>query len=221
MGEQLMKRIFSFIIVFLPIVVMGATVSGSIIDSSNSQGINEMMVILHRFEPNAWENVTFSTVTNSDGSFIVDDVENGQYRLYTAFSDDYFTEYLDETLEIVADDQTIEGIELVLDPIITGRGSISGSIIADDLFLENTSYFMSLKYNATQDYQISMGIHEIDEDMTYSFDDLNTGSYKIGLLFYGQFSGEFWYDTVYSEEEAQTLIIDTNSLHLSNIDFEV
>ncbi len=216
-----MKKILSFVFILVPIVVIAATISGQVIDNSSSQGIENITVIVHRFEPYSWENVSFSATTNDEGSFTIEDVVIGQYRLYTAYNDNYFTEYLSESIEILNENQSVTNIDLYLEAIIAGRGSISGNINSEDLFLEHTSYFMTLKYMPTDDYVISMGFQEINEDMTYSYENLNTGNYKVGILFYGQFNGEIWYDTVFSEDEAQVLIVNPENPAITDIDFEI
>jgi len=216
-----MKKLLSYFLILMPIVVMGATVSGFVIDSSTNQGVEDIMVIMHRFEPNGWENITFNGSSSSDGSYSIEDIEIGQYRVYSAYSDAYFTEYLTETIEIREDFQSVVDIDLYLEPIVSGRGSISGNIIAENIFLDNTSYFMTLKYLATPDFEISMGFQEIDENQTYKYENLNIGNYKIGIQFYGQFSGEIWYDTVYSEEDAQMIMIQPDNPEIEEIDFEI
>lgn len=216
-----MKKLLSYFLILMPIVLMGATVSGYVIDSATNQGVEEIMVIMHRFEPNGWENITFYGSSSSDGSYSIENVEIGQYRVYSAYSDAYFTEYLTETIEIMEDNQSVGGIDLYLESVETERGSISGNIIAESLFLDNTAYFMTLKYLATPDFEISMGFQEIDENQTYMYENLNTGNYKIGILFYGQFNGEIWYDTVYSEDDAQMIMIEPNNPQIQDIDFEI
>ncbi len=216
-----MKKLLSIICLFMPIVVMGATLSGNVIDANSSQPIEGMTLHLQRFYPNSWENFSYNTISNTDGSFTFPDIETGHYRLFTAYSDDYFTSYYSETFIIADEYQDFTDINIYIEPIISGRATISGLVIAEEMFMENTFYFITLKYYPLPDYEISMGFQEIDESASYTFDNLNIGNYKIGILFYGQFNGEIWYNSVYSEEDAQMILITPTNLEIQGVDFEI
>jgi hypothetical protein len=108
----------------------------------------------------------------------------------------------------------------MLEPVITERGSITGMLDTNDIPLEMTLFGVQLKYYvAPGNTEISMGFRELDENGSFHYENLNTGSYKIGLFFYGEFNGEIWYDAVSNEGEAQLITITPQNPTLTGIDF--
>ncbi len=216
-----MKRLLSLILILIPVVGMTATVAGNIINIETPQGVEGISVYLQRVEPNAWENVTFTAETNDQGYFFIDGVELGEYRLSTGYSENYFSSYMEEHINIVDSNQHIAGVELAVQKILTNRGSISGRLIADEMFFENTFYFVTLKHIVNSNLTISMGFEQVDESGSYKFDDLNIGNYKVGLMFYGAYNGEIWYNTQYSEEDAEMVLISAEEPTIGNVNFEI
>ncbi len=216
-----MKRLLSLILILIPVVGMTATVAGNIINIETPQGVEGISVYLQRVEPNAWENVTFTAETNDQGYFFIDGVELGEYRLSTGYSENYFSSYMEEHINIVDSNQHIAGVELAVQKILTNRGSISGRLIADEMFFENTFYFVTLKHIVNSNLTISMGFEQVDESDSYKFDDLNIGNYKVGLMFYGAYNGEIWYNTQYSEEDAEMVLISAEEPTIGNVNFEI
>jgi len=214
------KGLLIFIILITYSISFAATVSGNTIDTEIFSGVPEITVYLHRTHPNSWENLYYTSVSDEYGYFEMNEVEPGQYRIYTSWNEEYFAGYYEEYVNIASEDEYVGNIIVGMQPVLTTRGSISGQLISNNIPLDNTFFAIQLKqYVSPGDMEITMGFVELDEDGYFVYDDLNLGHFKVGLFFYGEFNGEIWYDVALNEEDATLLEITADNPNISDIDF--
>jgi len=218
--ESMKKGITIFILLIIYSLSFAATISGNAIDTVTNSGVSEITIYLQRTNPNPWENLYYTYVTDEYGYFEMTEVLTGEYRIYTSWNEDYFAGYYQNYLHITTPDQYMGEIIVDMQPVLTTRGSISGLLISNNIPLDNTFFAVQLKhYVAPGEMEITMGFVEPDEEGYFEYDDLNLGQYKVGLFFYGEFNGEIWFDGVLSEDEATLVEITAENPAVTDLDF--
>lgn len=214
------KGLIIFGILIIYSFSFAATVSGNALDTSTSSGVEGITIYLQRTNPNAWENLIYTSESDEYGYFEMTEVLTGEYRIYTSWNDDFFAGYYEEYINISSYEEYAGNIVVNMQPVLTTRGSISGRLIPSEISLDNTFFGIQLKhYVAPGEMEISMGFTELDEEGYFLRNDLNIGNYKIGLFFYGEFNGEIWYEAVLGEEEASIVQLTAENPELTGIDF--
>lgn len=220
MGESMKKALIISILLIIYNLSFAATVSGNALDVTTISGVSGITIYLQRTNPNAWENLYYTDESDEYGYFEMNEVLTGQYRIYTSWNEEYFAGYYEEYIYVDSYDDYVGNIVVDMQPVLTGRGSLSGSLIANEISLENTFFAIQLKhYVAPDEMEISLGFIELDEEGYFLREDLNLGNYKIGLLFYGEFNGEIWYDTFLGEEDATLIEITAEEPVVTGLDF--
>ncbi len=212
-------KLLLILLLILPLSLSAAVVAGQVVDADTQMGVDNILVFIQRTYPNAWENIYFVSETDEAGSFTIDNATPGTYRLYTGFSDSYFTGYYDNLIQL-ENDTTINNILIPVEAVLTSFGSISGQLDLNDIPDDTTFFMMTLRqFVAPDNMEITHGLIELDENFTYSYENLNAGTYKLGIMFYGQFNGEIWYGGFDNMEDSPYIEITPENPTFPDMDF--